>query len=294
MSFTSSISLCNEPVGISTHSDGAVSIKVPQYFDDAWQNTDHWVISANIKDPSGTLALIYLLDHLNTHIDYDGMDFVLDLTYMPNARQDRVTGNNDEQTPNIVKTLCKLLSSYTRVRTVYCSDVHSNVPSILLNNLQEQDHLQCFILSVPFETIDTIDYFISPDLGAYKKVKKIADNYEIPYLVAQKERNPVSREVELTLTTDLDLTGKTVMICDDIIDYGNSVQELIKILKEKYKASDVYVYATHGILPLNSRVNPPSRFSFILNNVKGLFVNSLWEDQANPEIPENVSYFQLF
>lgn len=294
MSFTSSILLCNEPVGISTHSDGAVSIKIPQYFDSNWQHTSNWPITANIKDPSGTLALIYLLDHLNTHIDYNGMSFSLDLTYMPNARQDRVTGNNDEQTPNTVKTLCNLFGSYSRVTTIYCSDVHSNVPSILLNTLQEQDHLQCFILTVPFETIDTVDYFISPDLGAYKKVKKIADNYDIPYLVAQKERNPVSREIELTLTTDVDLSGKTVMICDDIIDYGNSVQELIKILKEKYKAANVFVYATHGILPLNTRVNPPSRFSFVLENVSGLFINSLWEDKNNPEIPENVSYFQLF
>lgn len=294
MSFATTILLCKEPVLISTHSDGAVSLKIPKVFDQAFLDSDIWNIEANIKDPSGMLALIYLLDHLNTHIDYDGISFVLDLTYIPNARQDRVTGNDEYETPNTVKTFCNLLSGYKRLITVYASDIHSNVPSVLLNNLQEQSHLHSYIHTVPFEVTDTIDYFISPDLGAYKKVKSIAENYEAHYLVAQKERDPISHNIELSLTYDVDLTGKNVMICDDILDYGNSVQDLVKILKEKYNAENVYIYATHGILPLNTRLPVPSRFSFVTTGVTKLFVNSLWNDKDNPEIPDNVSYFLLF
>ena len=294
MTFKSEILLCQEEVKISTHSDGAVSIKIPKLFAPEWSNTNNWVIYANIKDPSGMLALIYLLDHLNTNANFDGISFVLDLTYLPNARQDRVTGDNDFETPNTVKTFCNLLAGYKRLTTVYASDVHSNVPSVLLNNLAEQSHLHSYIVAVPLEVTDIIDYFISPDLGAYKKVKSISQNYDTPYLVAQKERDPISHEIELSLTYDVDLTGKNVMICDDIIDYGNSVQDLVKILKEKYNAANVYIYATHSILPLNKRLEVPSRFSFVTENVTGLFINSLGEDKDNPEIPENISYSLLF
>lgn len=294
MSFESKITLCGESVKISTHSDGAVSLKIPTVVQPGWLEHNTWNIEANIKDPSGMLALIYLLDHLNTNTNYEGIEFVLDLTYLPNARQDRVTGDDDFETPNTVKTFCNLLYGYSRLKTVYASDVHSNVPSVILNNLSEQSHLHSYIVAVPMEVTDTIDYFISPDLGAYKKVKSIAQNYDLPYLVAQKERDPISHEIELSLTYDVDLTGKNVIICDDIIDYGNSVQDLVKILKEKYNAENVYIYATHGILPLNKRLEVPSRFSFVTKNVEGLFLNSLWEDKENPEIPENVSYSLLF
>lgn len=294
MTFKSEILLCQEEVKISTHSDGAVSIKIPKLFAPEWSNTNNWVIYANIKDPSGMLGLIYLLDHLNTNIDYIDHTFALDLSYFPNARQDRVTGDDEYETPNTLKTFCNLLESYKCLTVVYASDVHSNVPSILVNKLSEQNHLQSFIVTVPLETVDQIDYFISPDLGAYKKVKSIADNYDLPYLVAQKERHPVTREIELSLTTNVDLTGKTVMTCDDIVDYGNSVRELVKTLREKYKVGKVFVYATHGILPMNYRLEIPSRFSFVTEGVEKLYTCYLWKDEQNTEIPENVEFFDQF
>lgn len=286
MTFKSEILLCQEEVKISTHSDGAVSIKIPKLFAPEWSNTNNWVIYANIKDPSGMLALIYLLDHLNTNANFDGISFVLDLTYLPNARQDRVTGDNDFETPNTVKTFCNLLAGYKRLTTVYASDVHSNVPSVLLNNLAEQSHLHSYIVAVPLEVTDTIDYFISPDLGAYKKVKSISQNYDTPYLVAQKERDPISHEIELSLTYDVDLTGKTVMICDDICDGGRTFLAVSKILKETYKAKTVYLYITHGIFPFG--------YDHLKQYIDKIYVNSCWLKKEEVENSTFIQTFQYF
>ena len=289
MSFESSIIFNNDSVSFTTHSDGAVSLKVPVV-----KGLLDPYIQANIKDSSGMLALMYLLDYLNTHVDFQSHTFTLDLSYFPNARQDRVTGNEEVITPNTTKMFANFLNSCKRLVKVYSSDVHSNVPLVLMDKLVEQTHKECYMLTVPLEITDGIDYFISPDLGAYKKVKSIADNYDLPYLVAQKERHPVTREIELSLTTNVDLTGKTVMICDDIVDYGNSVRELVKTLREKYKVGKVFVYATHGILPMNYRLEIPSRFSFVTEGVEKLYTCYLWKDEQNTEIPENVEFFDQF
>ena len=285
MTFKSEIILCGEPVKISTHSDGAVSIKIPTTFQPSWLESNIWNIEANIKDPSGMLGLIYLLDHLNTNIDYIDHTFALDLSYFPNARQDRVTGDDEYETPNTLKTFCNLLESYKCLTVVYASDVHSNVPSILVNKLSEQNHLQSFIVTVPLETVDQIDYFISPDLGAYKKVKSIADNYDLPYLVAQKERHPVTREIELSLTTNVDLTGKTVMICDDILDGGRTFIELSKILKETYKVDKVLLYITHGLFSYN--------FDKLCKHIDKIYCRYSWKEFQG-EDADFIMYSELF
>lgn len=289
MSFESTIIFNNDSVSFTTHSDGAVSLKVPVV-----KGLLDPYIQANIKDSSGMLALMYLLDYLNTHVDFQSHTFTLDLSYFPNARQDRVTGNEEVITPNTTKMFANFLNSCKRLVKVYSSDVHSNVPLVLMDKLVEQTHKECYMLTVPLEITDEVDYFISPDLGAYKKVKSIADNYELPYLVAHKERNPITHQIELSLNSIEDLAGKTVMICDDIVDYGNSVNELVKILHEKYKVGKVYVYATHGILPMNSRLEVPSRFSFITEGVDTLFLSYLWEDKERTQVPLNVIYTHLF
>lgn len=289
MTFESCIFLNNIRIDVSTHSDGAVSLKLPSVVEG-----NYLTVQANIKDASGLLALMYLLEHLDTNIDYRDNTIILELSYFPNARQDRVTGNEEVITPNTAKMFANFLNSCKRLEKVYSSDVHSNVPLVLMDKLVEQTHKECYILTVPLEITDEVDYFISPDLGAYKKVKSIADNYELPYLVAHKERNPITHQIELSLNSIEDLAGKTVMICDDIIDYGNSVNELVKILHEKYKVGTVYVYATHGILPMNSRLEVPSRFSFVTEGIDILFLNHLWEDKEQTQVPLNVIYTYLF
>ena len=107
---------------------------------------------------------------------------------------------------------------------------------------------------------------ISPDQGAYKKVKAIGERYNIPVLVADKVRNPETKEIKLSLNTAIDLTGKKVVQLDDLVDYGTSIVELAKVLKNTYNAKEVNVFVSHAILPMNQRITPPSRLGAIFNN----------------------------
>lgn len=81
---------------------------------------------------------------------------------------------------------------------------------------------------------------------------------------------------------------------DDIVDYGNSVQELVKTLREKYKVGKVFDFTTHGILSINYRLEIPSSFSFVTEGVEILYTCYLWKDEQNTEIPENVEFFDQF
>ncbi len=53
---------------------------------------------------------------------------------------------------------------------------------------------------------------------------------------------------------------------DDLVDYGTSIVELAKMLKNTYNAKEVNVFVSHAILPMNQRITPPSRLGAIFNN----------------------------
>ncbi len=53
---------------------------------------------------------------------------------------------------------------------------------------------------------------------------------------------------------------------DDLVDYGTSIVELAKVLKNTYNAKEVNVFVSHAILPMNQRITHHSLLGAIFNN----------------------------
>ena len=76
----------------------------------------------------------------------------------------------------------------------------------------------------------------------------------------------------------------------DILEYGTTVHDLAKMLKEEYGVAHVGVYVSHAVCPMNLRINPPSRFNFILQSIDEIYCYNLWsidndhEHQSNPKV----------
>ena len=289
----SSISINNVKLDLSQYSDGSINLSSYKFY-----NIEHMSvvdIIANIQDAIGALGLIYVLDYVNQKAT---SPVNCQLSYMPNSRQDRVTGKDRIVQPFTLKTYCNILNSFNNVIYVI-NDPHSNVIETLLNKCIIYNQLTCFtFIENQFPNIlNDIDYLIAPDFGAYKKTKEISEYYNIPMLVADKVRDPITKEVKLSLNINTDLKGKNVLCPDDISDYMGSVLELAKLLKNNYGVNTVKAYITHAILPMNERITPNSRLGALFNNgyLDHLYAYNFWNYDNLEEVhKDKVSVYSNF
>ena len=94
---------------------------------------------------------------------------------------------------------------------------------------------------------------VSPDLGAYKKVDKLAQQigYRGEIATGTKVRDLATGEIVRSDVNTSDLNGKPCLVVDDICDGGRTFIELAAALKAK-GAGDLYFIASHGIFSHNA------------------------------------------
>jgi ribose-phosphate pyrophosphokinase len=94
---------------------------------------------------------------------------------------------------------------------------------------------------------------VSPDLGAYKKVDKLAQHigYRGEIATGIKVRDLATGQIVKSDVNASDLTGKTCVVIDDICDGGRTFIELAAALKAK-GAGELYFFASHGIFSHNA------------------------------------------
>lgn len=87
---------------------------------------------------------------------------------------------------------------------------------------------------------------VTPDLGFAKGGRKFADELGMPLAFVEKRRlgNGQQREA-LTLIGNVE--GRDVLIVDDLIDTGGSIQQAVQVVKAN-GALDIYVAFTHPVL----------------------------------------------
>ena len=183
--------------------------------------------------------LMLIKRHLEKHLSSD-IDVELFLPYVPNARMDR-TKNADEVFT--LKYFCDFINSLG-FSNVYVLDPHSDVSVALLN--------RCVVLT-PEKYIGDVFYGLEvtnnvvlyfPDSGAAKRYSELFP--DIPYCYGEKKRDwKTGKILGLDIRTNgIDLSGKTILMIDDIISYGGSLFYSAKELK-KYNPYKIYAYATH-------------------------------------------------
>lgn len=161
-------------------------------------------------------------------------------TYLPNARYDRHMFKGDAAALKVFANLVNAME----FDAVCALDTHSNVAENLFNcfhNLPQKE------VAAHFASDPRIDFLVAPDAGAAKKTEEAAKEVDKPYVTMAKVRNLKTGEITgMRILDDVDLTGKTVMILDDICDGGRTFIEAAKYLREA-GASRVELYVTHGI-----------------------------------------------
>lgn len=170
---------------------------------------------------------------------FTNVDYYLYLPYIPNARMDRVKNNDEVFT---LKYFCDFINNLG-FSSVYVLDPHSDVSTALLNNCvkeEPKEFIDATIFAIGKENL--VFYF--PDAGAAKRYSDLFP--EIPYCYGEKKRDwRTGKILGLDVRTNgLDLTGKKVLMIDDIIAYGGSLYYSAEELK-RHGVNEIYAYATH-------------------------------------------------
>lgn len=170
------------------------------------------------------------------------------IPYIPYARQDRVMVAGE---PLSIKVFAGIINNLN-LNKVIVFDAHSDVSVALLNNCKNtanHEMVKHFINDLKLKDFT----LVSPDLGAYKKVDKLATKIEYKGQIATgiKIRDLSTGQIVKSDVNTHDLKGKACIVVDDICDGGRTFIELASALKAK-KAGDLYFIASHGIFSHNA------------------------------------------
>ncbi len=146
-----------------------------------------------------------------------------------------------------VEVIAKILSCVEFSRIILF-DLHSDLIkkyfSIPIVELSAQEKLyQAF--KKDFSELSSA-VIISPDKGGKGRAEKFARHCGLPVVYLEKTRDLVNGKISYKKGKK-DLSGKTAVIYDDIINRGGTVIKAAEVLKE-IKTEKVVVLATHGVL----------------------------------------------
>ena len=165
---------------------------------------------------------------------------ILNLPYVPNARMDRI---KDDIENFSLKVFANFINSM-EFDEVNVYNVHSNVSEALINSVHSSKPAADIISAIEKYQPDVIFF---PDEGACKRYYDLGviKNSGLPVTFGIKKRDWKTGKIQgLNVISDIDLTGKKVLIIDDICSAGGTFKFSALKLKEM-GASDVALYVSH-------------------------------------------------
>lgn len=211
-------------------SGGEVNIKLPE----GLYGTVY--INARIADSDGIMALALVKDALDRNSEVT--EVMLNLPYIPYARQDRVCNDGEALS---IKVFANMINSMGFAE-VSVNDPHSDVAPALIDNCSiVEQWVFANTVRGDFKHVT----LVSPDYGATKKTEKLAQIWDCEVIQGVKKRD--------TKTGNLsgfdyygNVEGKHLLIVDDICDGGGTFIGLTEKLLEG-GAETVSLFVTHGI-----------------------------------------------
>src|SRR6476661_8493163 len=109
------------------------------------------------------------------------------------------------------------------------------------------DHLDSSAVFIPYITQLRLENltFAAPDVGATNRIREIASYFEAEMVICDKHRKRANEIASMVVIGDV--TGRDIVIIDDICDTGGTLAKSAALLKEK-GARSVRALITHPVL----------------------------------------------
>lgn len=203
--------------------------------DDVIIGVDSIVFELRYEADSDLTALMFYKKYFDEK--YPKLEKWLNMLYVPYSRMDRKISGFIFS----LKYFCQFINDL-KFDVVVVLDVHSGITTGLLDRCREIN-IQPWIDSIVQE--EDVDCIFYPDNGALKRYTEILtfNNKEIIY--GNKKRNLQTGNIEkFEVVGSSDLTGKTVLIVDDLCSRGGTFMASAKALRE-LGAKRVILYVSH-------------------------------------------------
>lgn len=232
--------LNNIPVKNFTFSGGEIQVNVDQL------DNERAVLTWKPTQASDIMLLLLTVNALQ----HQGCrDIIVDVLYLPYARQDRVCSPGEAFSLEvIVKLLDDINVANIRFWDLHNSDLTLNMFKNTCVQETEIHHIFSF-----YKFLDGFDLsnliLCAPDVGARIKVDNIVKEFGLGDAIHfDKDRCPETGMIHGIKQNryNRNFDGYNILVVDDICDGGRTFIEVAKELK-KHTSENLYLYVTHGI-----------------------------------------------
>ena len=207
--------------------DGEIYVKINENV-----SKKNVLVVANLIPPADNIfELFLLLDSLKRA----KARINLLVTYFSYGRQDRIK-KGEALSYSII---CNLLRQF-RLQKIFVIHPHSSKMKKFLR------YKEIIPLDILYDLTKKADVLVAPDYGIVDLVRKIGKKLKKPIIIIEKKRVSEKKVAIKSIKGDIDLTGKKVLLIDDMISTGSTLIEAIRFL-HKHNAKNIVAYATHGI-----------------------------------------------
>lgn len=208
------------------------------YYEESVRGCDVFIIQSTFPPADNFLELLLMVDAAKRA---SAKSVTLVVPYFGYARQDR------KDKPRVAigaKLLANLVGASGAGRLMTC-DLHADQIQGFFDI--PVDHLDGASIFVPYLRSLDLDniIFASPDVGGMKRTRRYASFFAADMVVCDKHRERANEIAAMQLIGDV--TGKDVILVDDLIDTGGTITKAAKLLMDK-GAKSVRAVCTHPIL----------------------------------------------
>jgi ribose-phosphate pyrophosphokinase len=222
-------------ITISQFSDGEIQPSI----NESVRGCDVFLIQSTFAPGDNLIELLLMIDaakrasahYITAVIPYFGM-----------ARQDR----KDKPRVSIGSKVAADMLKSAGVSRVMTMDLHA--PQIQGFFEIPVDHLDPSVIFIPYIrnlNMDKDAMIASPDMGSSARARIYAKALGCDMVIVDKERRRANEIASMTLIGDV--SGKHVVMVDDIIDTGNTLAKAAQLIKDK-GALSVRAMCTHPVL----------------------------------------------
>ena len=167
------------------------------------------------------------------------------MPYFGYARQDRKAKPRDPISAKLVANLLTTAGA-DRVLTmdIHCNQIQGFFDIPMDNLVGSRLFVEYF--EQKFAALRDETMVVSPDVGSVARARAFAQKLNVPMAIVDKRRQKANASEVMNIIGDV--TGKHVILLDDMVDTAGSICGAAKALIESGKAKSVSACASHGVL----------------------------------------------
>ena len=229
-------------------------------------SSERVVVSAYIKNSDDLVALLMLSDAIDRK--YGSCEKILNLPYVPYARQDRVCNEGESLSISVFANMINSCN-WSKVKIL---DPHSDVTPALIKNCVVTESHEVFKKQL------NDFYVVAPDAGAYKKAYKWAQKKNAKGVLCANKVRDVRNGNILSVSLDNIPENANLLVVDDICDGGRTFTEVAKVVKGHSK---LQLFVTHGI------------FTKGIDQLTEVYDHIYTTNSYHGEVPENLKHSKI-